>query len=828
MIIRLPVVGEVRTGKDLESELNVERYVQSLSSADKMKVSNLGGLVSDALSRKLSNEKTISSKLLQANKEWVYRNNDVIAKEISQMQFVLYRIDLKGGEIVYSELEDHPLLDLLDRFNGTTTKSDALYVTQSHKKLTGDCFWLLEKNGNTITDIYILPPDKIEVLIGDPGEDLITGYRYVDSIDGRKIDRTYDPDQIIHIKTPNPNNMFRGYGAVEAAAETIDVDNLTNATTRSFFEKGAITNFVLSTEKTLNDEQLKRLKAELRSQYSGARNAYKTMILGGGLKPEKLTFSNKDMEFLAQLEWYRDKLMVIFGNTKASLGIIDDVNRASHESSIIAWKRNSVKPEMQSIVDTLNEFLVPQFGDKLVLAYEDPIPEDREAKLSEVEKAKGILTINERRSLLGYDTVEGGDIIPEVASNERADALAASFRGENKPEDKKSMIPIHLKNVDYRRVLRMNRMYRAKQINQEFKEAAIPLAKAIVKGRKGSKKKEEVTEVREHEQFTNEKIWEYWLKQINVVDNFEGRFKSQVVKYLEFVEKTVLENVDEEVAARKGIRRATIQKQLYEEEQMIIKAELDFTPLLMEEIAIAGNQAMKLIGVDDPYIPLSIRDAVAANVRKFAKSMLHTDQEKLIDIIANGVKEGESVPTIRKKIQEAFVHIKKNQAELVTRTEVLKASNMAAVDAFEQSGVVEAKQWLTAEDDRVDSVLCAPMNGKTIGLRDKFFKKGEEFNGVTFSYESIKWPPLHPGCRCVLLPVLRNQKGFIPAPILEKAILTEKIKQLESQLSDQGKDLKEFKAQKLTDAEYIVVLEKFANSKKQVIDTEAKDNEDTN
>ena len=77
--------------------------------------------------------------------------------------------------------------------------------------------------------------------------------------------------------------------------------------------------------------------------------------------------------------------MVGFGNTKASLGIIDDVNRASHESSITSWLKSTVKPDMEAIVNTLNEYLVPEFGENLVLEFCDPVPEDRTSDITEVK-----------------------------------------------------------------------------------------------------------------------------------------------------------------------------------------------------------------------------------------------------------------------------------------------------------------------------------------------------------------------------------------------------------------------------------------------------------
>lgn len=808
MLEKLPIIGPALAGRN-EDKL-VERIVDEIrviNAQEKLKVSELDNVIGGVLDNRLSDEKQVSTKLLKANKEWVYKNNDVIAKEVSQIDFALYQIGLKDGKINYTEVDSNPILDLLDRFNDATTSSDGLYLTQSHKKLTGDSFWLLDKNGNTINNLYLLQPDKVTIDLGTPTDatdKLIKGYEYKDSVDGKVVNQYYPAEDVIHFKTPNPNNPYRGYGAVEAAADTIDIDNLTNETTREFFRNGAITNFVLSTEGKLTDEQLKRLKAELNSAYGGVRNAYKTMILSGGLKPEKLSYSNKEMEFLSQLEWYRDKLMVVFGNTKASLGLIDDVNRASFDSSIISWKRISVKPEMKAIVDTLNEFMLPFYGTNYILGFKDPIPEDRNAKLTEVEKTKGILSVNERRALLGYDAIQGGDTISEIEGQRRADEAASNIGNGDKADEKalEAYVPSALQNVNRTVVLRRQKWFEQLQVNKDVKEKAIPLARKIIADRKKKKTAITKSEHNEHNQFTDKKVWAYWQKQINVVEQIESRFKNKVVQFLEKVEREVLANVDTEIESR--TKQAN--KALYQEEELLVQAGIDFTPLLMDQVIVAGQQANDFMGLDSPYLPLQIRATVSRNVQKFTKSMLKTDREKLISIIAGGIEAGESVGDIKSHISAKFTDIKKTQSELITRTEVIKASNMGALDAFEQSGIVEGKQWLTAKDERVCR-QCGPMNGKTIGLRKDFFKKGESFEGLTFDYESIHTPPLHPNCRCVLLPVLRGEKGYIPASIVESTVLKERIKELEATIDKRTKDFKELKEQQLDDKAYIKALE---------------------
>ena len=408
MKVKLPIIGQVRTGKDSEP---VE-VIREITKKDKF-FDILGGMI-DLGYRNLSNEKSISTKILQANKGWVYRNNDVIAQEVSKVEFELYTVGISAGEIVYNEVETHPLLDLLDAPNGETSKMDIIYTIQSHKKLTGDAFLLKIRTNGQVTGLRILPPDKVNLILQTPTPEdptVIQAFNYQDVIDGNKIDIVYQPEDIIHFKKPNPDNAFRGLGAVEAMKETIDLDNLTNQTTMNYFMNGAIQNFALTTDAKVSDDQLRRLKAEIRASVSGNKNSFSVPIFGGGLKPVDISYSNKDMQFLDQLEWYRDKIMVGFGNTKASLGIVDDVNRASHESSVNAWLTGTVKPDMQSIVNTLNECLVPEFGTNLLLGFCDPVPDDRTDDITDIKDLYpiGVITLNEARELADLESVEGGD-----------------------------------------------------------------------------------------------------------------------------------------------------------------------------------------------------------------------------------------------------------------------------------------------------------------------------------------------------------------------------------------------------------------------------------
>ena len=122
---------------------------------------------------------------------------------------------------------------------------------------------------------------------------------------------------------------------LEGLATSIDIDTKTLEANRSFYENGMMAQFMLSTDNKLTQDQIKQLNAEMRAAYAGTKNFWKVPIFGGGIKPSTMQMNNRDAEMLAQQAWLRDKVMAAFKNTKASLGITEDVNRANAEATLL-------------------------------------------------------------------------------------------------------------------------------------------------------------------------------------------------------------------------------------------------------------------------------------------------------------------------------------------------------------------------------------------------------------------------------------------------------------------------------------------------------------
>lgn len=792
MKINLPLIGEVKTGKDAQP------VVQTVSVPAKEKGVLLGSFI-DLFKKNLSDEVSSSSKLLESYSEWVFANVSVLSEEVSKLEPQLFKLVLRQGQAELEEINDHPVLNLLDRFNETTTRSDAFYVTEAHLELDGNAFYLLDGKGADIKALYNLQPDRMKLELGNftkQNTRQVKWYEYQARAKDKSRIVRYDPDEIIHIKVPNPNNPYRGKSVVEAAAKSIDTDEASTEALINFFRHGMIAQFALSTDSSLTPDQIKALKSDIRKSYTGAKNAFNVPIFSGGLEPKPIQMNNKEAELIEIERWFRDKIMAMFKNTKTSLGVVEDVNRANAEASQLAWKRNVIVPKMARITDSLNEFLVPRYGDNLILGFKDPIPEDRASQIKDVAALVegGIMTPNEAREELELEPHADGD----------------DLKGTGPMPNFSPNVEAALRHVNYKAVFRKQGWKQKITKEKAIYGASLVEAKKIVDRRK------QVATPVEPKKPSVRRVTNFWRRIADIIEELENQFRPRVENLILEVAHEAAANLDNEEIRQSG--------EIFNREAKILRIQAELEPVLSNAVALAGQQANFLLGITDPYIPkkfkqINVIDQVREQIEMFAVSMLDTDKEELSRIIANGLKEGAGVPAIRKAIEEKFADFSRSQADRITRTEVAWAANRGVLDAYTQSGVVEAKQWLSAPGA---CDYCAPMDGKIVSLTESYFDKNSEWLGnadkpMKIDYRSIEEPPLHPNCRCTIISVIEGIGPLIEPKTAEDVTrfkkmvhLKSRIAELEAKVDKRTKKYKKLKAKRSEDKEYIKELEELA------------------
>lgn len=189
-------------------------------------------------------------------------------------------------------------------------------------------------------------------------------------------------------------------------------------------------------------------------------------------------------------------------------------------------------------------------------------------------------------------------------------------------------------------------------------------------------------------------------------------------------------------------------------ESRIVGTMFPISTELMKAVAIV---ALEFAGDDETVFELSERALryIKERVDKFARDTNEFTVTEIQNTIAEGLRNGETTAQLKKRIRDIYTNAKDVRAEMIARTEILASSNEGAIEAYRQSPIIIRKEWRVAGDS---CGFCLEMDGKIVGIEENFADLGTTISdgkGDTRSvdYESVGHPPLHPNCRCVVLPV---------------------------------------------------------------------------
>ena len=160
-----------------------------------------------------------------------------------------------------------------------------------------------------------------------------------------------------------------------------------------------------------------------------------------------------------------------------------------------------------------------------------------------------------------------------------------------------------------------------------------------------------------------------------------------------------------------------------------------------------------VVGIDfDVSNPLVV-EFINKNADKFSFATNDATIDQLRKHLIAGVKLGESIPELTKRVNKVFGFAEQYRATRIARTEIIRAANSGAEFAYIQSEVVKGKTWLTSFDERTCEIGCKELNGRKTGLEKPFGKQGVSAD-LGYTDGVIPFPPLHNNCRCTLTAIL--------------------------------------------------------------------------
>ena len=637
---------------------------------------------------------------------------------------------LQGNLDNLVEVTDHPALDMLNDVNPYTEGYSFRQFAYFDLQLFGRLFWVLVgdgvDSGGPPEQLWRLRPQLTKVL-RDP-VNFVGGYEYRNGTEKK----TFTPEEVFWLKQLDPWDDWGGLGWVEAWLKTIDADFSVVDFQDWIFKRGGMPDFVVKGGPT-TDAQRRQFRFNFRKLFGNMRNREENLgFIGKDDEIVELSHRPKDMEYIQARNITRDEICAASGVPKSYV-TNDDVNRSTAAEGDPTHIKITIWPLVTLLEDALNQRLLPRWSDRLILIHENPLREDIAVTIQNREsKLRSGYSVNETRLDEGKETLKdpnadisligaGLSTLDRVVNPpEPIDPFGGAFGGGGKDDDKPK--------------------------GDEEKAAPVHECK------------------HSHAMVSQKALWNTTTKD----DRLTARARALGEAAFAAALRTVL------LEQAKALQAAVASMG----ETISIEAAMEFVstpewssrlaevaaPFVERAVLRGGIAGLAKYGLEVDFTAANprVQEFVNTYTVRLAETMQETTRVQLRDLLGEGLTNGETTAELAKRIREFDSSVNGYRSEMIARTESARAFERGQEVAWKESGEVEGKTWLLAPGAcEFCEAAAAEYATKAVPLGVPFYSQGTVLKGtqggtMTLDYEAVEGPPLHPFCRCDLLPVLRE------------------------------------------------------------------------
>lgn len=607
--------------------------------------------------------------------------------------------------------------------------------------------------GNMPKWLRPLPPPKMKHELNRAKTDVVA-WRLEER--GRR--QRWPEEAVLHDKIFNPSNPFRGLPILNAFKRDIEADLAAAEWNRRTFATGEPVGH-LSTEQKIGQTDAQLAADAWRARYMGIYNRGKIAVLGQGLKYEATGGLPKDMEFGTLREWTRAAVLGALGVPLLEVSVLGDINRATAEVVNRTFWQRTLMPIMRSIEDKFATEFFPLIAPELMgyFATEtvESLQPDMVLKLGTAKElwSMGVpLDRVDEMLQLGIGHVPGGEtgylpagLVPAGLLSDFSEMLG---EGEEAPPPTElsgapALITRAAKNARRSQLWRamlaaqapMERKLRGR-LHRYFYDLRSEVLAKLAEVAKGDKlvlplvSKQDDDEAEEFEPVPEEEPLGPYRPgpPLNPVDVRSVLFNLERARE----HLMVLMNP----YTREMIARAIVFS--------YIEKGLACAPEAGKAARWTNGKVatIRCLTVDDPRVQAFVREKQMKTVR-----IPRTLHERLRLTLEQAAREGVGQAVAADRIRDTF-NIARQHASTIARTELAQVMNGARWEVHEhmyERGIVRAKTWTTAGDERVrDDHETA--DGQQVGINEHFV-----VGGALLLYPGdVNGPPEQIiNCRCI-------------------------------------------------------------------------------
>jgi len=657
-------------------------------------------------------------KNLYASEDWVFILVDRIASKISSQWLKVMEEEVVDGKKTSRPAESHPVQTLLESPNDEQDYHTFMYNLASDECLGGNAYvWRAKRNNQLLT----LPFDLTTIDLGKDGS--VKSYMVAGSEDLGSKSIKFLPDEICHIKRPNPSSRIYGMSPFIPGRKALLFNKYTSEYLNNFYVRGAQPGLILELNDVTNEREAVRLLRSFENAYRGRGNQRKTMIIPKGVAVQSIAHTLADQQLIEYVRNNRETIINLLQIPKHELSIAEAGSLGSEEYKIALknfWN-GQLRSIMRRIAGSLTKFFKAELGDGRYLEFDlsdvDVLQEDADKKAQLAERLLNTHTLNEVRSTLyNLDPVENGDVVRGTMApmgptfpggdpfatfgTQEALSLIEQVQKGAITRDSAAEIMHSLYGVSRESVERILPAISNNSERIETKDFNVTLLRKSV-GDWFEKTDQEIA--KSSEDATSKLV----KRSLGVFSETAVKVAGILLDYGKSTEDYETKDLPDRRELRKRIKRAI--DSLEDQYLSGLTDELEATVNTGYDTALAVN-----FGADERERLAAIRERGAQGRRLILQergletfaSISTSTTDQIMGVIDKGMKDNLSIRQITQSIADFFTdeEVMAGRAMTIARTEVLTAISVGQLASLRDAEKVVGpmlKMWVNAGDERV-------------------------------------------------------------------------------------------------------------------------------
>lgn len=285
-------------------------------------------------------------------------------------------VNLIASEVAGMSFKSTPFVEgVLNRPNQITNQFNFWQSTMATMLLYGNAYVLINKNNsNQVSGFELLQDSQVtNFIVADDSSTLTYAVHFED----QRPDTYYDASEILHFKLvtvgQDQNDKYVGKSPLISLIPEIEIQNLSNALTKSSLKEGINPSVMLKTPTQLDKEAKNNIRDSFVDATTG-ENLGKPIVLDASAELQTLGIKSEVTSFLDNINWTKNQISKVYGLNSMAINGDGDAQSSldmqmNQQRMAIAHYKNAITSELRLKLGVPVDLIEDITDDSLIARY---------------------------------------------------------------------------------------------------------------------------------------------------------------------------------------------------------------------------------------------------------------------------------------------------------------------------------------------------------------------------------------------------------------------------------------------------------------------------